>query len=103
MLVGTPTSKRTTSRLILVCSGVFTYRFWAKISAGLADSDKSAVQKLRNNTKDLANVKIFAGDFFSFDLAKLPSDYKILLQYSVSFEPADIEGRTQKTSQQQFI
>ena len=59
-------------------SGVFTYALSKKSAQVLAiENDKSAVQKLRNNTKDLANVKIFAGDFFSFDLSKLPSDYKI--------------------------
>ena len=79
MLVGhTNIKKRDFTLDIGAGSGVFTHALSKKSAQVLAiENDKSAVQKLRNNTKDLANVKIFAGDFFSFDLSKLPSDYKI--------------------------
>ncbi len=79
MLVGhTSIKKRDFTLDIGAGSGVFTYALSKKSARVLAiESDRSAIQKLQSNTKNLENVEVFAGDFFSFDLNKLPSGYKI--------------------------
>lgn len=79
MLVGhTNIKKRDFTLDIGAGSGVFSYALSKKSAQVLAiENDKPALHKLRKNTQNLANVEVFAGDFFSFNLEKLPSGYKV--------------------------
>ena len=79
MLVGHTNIKKSDFTLdIGAGSGVFTYALSKKSAQVLAvENDESAVQKLRDNIKNLDNVEIFTDDFFDFNLNRLPNNYKV--------------------------
>ena len=59
-------------------SGVFTFALSKKSAQVLAiEFNRETFIKLQNNTKNLENVEVLCADFLSFNLSKLPKNYKV--------------------------
>lgn len=79
ILVGhTDIKKNDTTLDIGAGSGVFTYALSKKSAQVIAiESDEPTFRKLKNNSAELANVKIFHADVLSYNLNRIPKGYKV--------------------------